>query len=231
MKNNLSIQEQLIKKIELLRRRIGEMERSEAKHKDAEGALDKARDELEEQLVRRSVELARTNVDLQDEISERKRAQAEIEALKKQMEFILGATRTGLDIIDSDYNMVYMDPVWQKVYGDYGGKKCYQYFMGRKNICPNCGVTKALETKKPVVTEEFLVKEGNRPIQVTTIPFQNEKGNWLVAEVNVDITERKKIELAFKEYTFKLEEQKQVLEQKNLALKELLGRVKKKRNK
>ena len=37
-------------------------------------------------------------------------------------------------------------------------------------------------------------KEGNRPIQVTTIPFQSEDGEWLVAEVNVDISERKRIE-------------------------------------
>jgi len=194
MKDNLSSQEQLIRKIESLRQRINELEKSQAERKEEENSLNKAREELEEQLVRRSVELARTNVDLQDEIKERKKAQAEIEALKKQMEFILGATKTGLDIIDSDYNMVYIDPVWQKVYGDPKGKKCYQYFMGSNKVCPGCGITRALETKKPVVTEEILVREGNRPIQVTTIPFQDEKGNWLVAEVNVDITERKKVE-------------------------------------
>ncbi len=196
MKDNLSNQEQLIRKIESLRYRIEQLERSEAKHKDEESSLSKARVDLEELLVRRSVELAKTNVDLRDEIEERKRAQAETTALKKQMEFILGATKTGLDIIDSDYNMVYIDPEWQKVYGDPKGKKCYQYFMGRRKVCAACGVTKSLAIKKPVVTEETLVKEGNRPIQVTTIPFQNEKGDWLVAEVNVDITERKNAQVA-----------------------------------
>jgi len=45
-----------------------------------------------------------------------------------------------------------------------------------------------------VITEEVLVKEGNRPVQITTIPFQDKDGNWLVAEVNVDISERKKVE-------------------------------------
>jgi PAS domain S-box-containing protein len=194
MKDNLSSQEQLIRNIESLRQRIGELEKSDAKHKDEENSLNKARNELEEQLVRRSVELSRINVDLQDEIKERKRAQEEIEALKKRMEFILGATKTGLDIIDSDYNIVYIDPEWQKVYGDSKGRKCYQYFMGSNKVCPGCGIREALETKKPVVTEEILMREGNRPIQVTTIPFQDEHGNWLVAEVNVDITERKKAE-------------------------------------
>ncbi len=116
------------------------------------------------------------------------------ETLLRQMEFILGATKTGMDIIDSDYNIRYIDPQWAKVYGDLAGKKCYEYFMGRKELCPGCGVTKALETKKPVVTEETLVREGNRRVQITTIPFQGEKGEWLVGEINIDVTERKKTE-------------------------------------
>ncbi len=128
------------------------------------------------------------------DISDRKRAEREVNMLKQQMEFILGATKTGLDIIDSEFNVRYIDPKWKKVYGEPAGRKCYEYFMGRSEICPGCGIPKALETKSITVTEEVLVKEGNRPIQVTTIPFQNEDGEWLVAEVNVDISERKKLE-------------------------------------
>ncbi|MDD4653060.1 MAG: PAS domain S-box protein [Methanothrix sp.] len=66
--------------------------------------------------------------------------------------------------------------------------------MGRNRPCPSCGIAKALHTKSPTVTEEVLVREASRPIQVTTIPFQNDNGEWLVAEVNVDITERKRTE-------------------------------------
>lgn len=128
------------------------------------------------------------------DITGQKKIADELRLVQKQVEYILGATKTGLDIIDSKFNIQYIDPEWQKVYGDFKGKKCYEYFMGRSEPCPNCGIVKALETKKPVVAEEVLAKEGNRHVQVTTIPFENEKGEWMVAEVNVDITERKKIE-------------------------------------
>ncbi|MEW6571468.1 MAG: PAS domain-containing protein [Nitrospirota bacterium] len=133
-------------------------------------------------------------LEISADISARKKAEKEIEKLKKQIEFILGVTKTGLDIIDPEFNIIYIDPEWKKIYGDPAGKKCYEYFMGRQEICPGCGIPKALETKSIVVTEEILIKEGNRPIQVTTMPFQDENGRWLCAEVNVDISERKKME-------------------------------------
>ncbi|HPG30920.1 MAG TPA: ATP-binding protein, partial [bacterium] len=87
-----------------------------------------------------------------------------------------------------------------KVYGDYRGRKCYEYFMGNASICNGCGVSIALQTKKITVTEEILFKENNRHIQVTSIPFQDSKsGEWLAAEVNVDITDRKLLEDNLKE--------------------------------
>jgi PAS domain S-box-containing protein len=127
-------------------------------------------------------------------ITKHKDAEEKIKDIQRQMEFILGVTKTGLDIIDSKFNIRYINPEWEKLYGDPTGRKCYEYFMDRNEICPGCGILKALETKTTIVTEEILVKERNRPIQVTTIPFQDDKGEWLVAEVNVDITDRKRVE-------------------------------------
>jgi PAS domain S-box-containing protein len=152
----------------------------------------------------------------------RKRSEEEIRTLKKQIEFILGVTKTGLDIIDSEFNIQYIDPEWAKVYGAPTGKKCYEYFMGRNEICPTCGIPKALKTKTNTVTEEILVKEANRPIQVTTIPYQNSEGEWLVAKVNVDITERKRAEetlrKAYEELGIRFQERTAELAKANEAL-------------
>jgi PAS domain S-box-containing protein len=140
------------------------------------------------------------------DITERMRVEEEARSLKTQIEFILGATKTGLNIINAEFNIRYIDPTWQKVYGDPTGRKCYDYFMGRDNPCHGCGVVKSLQTRSLVVTESVLVKENSRPVQVTTIPFQNDAGEWLVAQVNVDITNRKRNEAALKKYSEHLEE-------------------------
>jgi PAS domain S-box-containing protein len=147
---------------------------------------------------RKRIRLINNSATVEPLTAKQGRLAEEVRALKQQMEFILGVTKTGLDIIDSEFNIRYIDPEWAKPYGDPAGKKCFEYFMNRSDVCPHCGIPNALKRKSPVVTEEILVKEGSRPIQVTTIPFQNEKGEWLVAEINVDISERKHIEQALR---------------------------------
>ncbi|MDD5065627.1 MAG: PAS domain S-box protein [bacterium] len=136
---------------------------------------------------------------LQEEVAKRIKVETEVEELKRQIEFILGSTKVNLDIIDADYNLIYVDPEWKKSYGDLAGRKCYEYFMGKQERCGICGIDQALKTKSIQIYEQNLVKENNRIIRVTTLPYQNDKGEWLVAEVNVDITDMKKAEDTLRE--------------------------------
>lgn len=162
--------------------------------KQAEQEIRKLNEELERRVAERTEQLTGANTQLMREIEEHSRAEENIKSLNKQMEFILGATKTGLDIIDSKFNVLYVDPEWRKVYGDPSEQKCYEYFMGRDRTCNDCGMIEAMRTKKMVVTEQVQARENDRPVQVTTIPYQDEQGNWLFAEISVDITDRKKLE-------------------------------------
>lgn len=124
-------------------------------------------------------------------IAELDRTKDLLQEEQKRLDFILDITKTGVNICDADYNLHYVDKGWQKVYGDFQGRKCYEYFMGLNEPCPGCGIPKAIATKQVQITEEKLPKENNRVVEVHTIPFQDAKGQWMVAEFNVDISKQK----------------------------------------
>lgn len=128
------------------------------------------------------------------DITEQKKAEEQIRVLQQRIEFILGAAKTGLNITDKNYNLRFVDATWRRSHGEHQGRKCYEYFRGTDHPCPECAIPKALDTKQIMVYEGVLPKEGHRRTQVTAIPFQAENGEWLVAEVSVDITERKRLE-------------------------------------
>lgn len=166
------------------------------------------------ELIKKEVELKGYKTCLEEAVKERT---CKIQELNKQVEFVLGATKTGLDIIDAEYNIVYIDPEWKKLYGEPAGKKCYEYFMGKTSACLNCGIKEALKTKKTVVSEETLSKEGDRPIRVISTPYQDNKGNWLIAEVNVDISKEKVLADSLEKHRAHLEE---IVEERTRELRE-----------
>ena len=111
--------EELIQEIKLLKKRIAELETCEAKFQ-----------ELDDKIIRRAVELARTNVDLQDEIKERKKAEEalkeserKIRALYDQTFQFIGlmtpdgtlieANRTALEFSGIELSDVINKPFWQ----------------------------------------------------------------------------------------------------------------------
>ncbi len=133
------------------------------------------------------------------DVTEQDRAEQEMETIKAQLEYVLGATQTGFDIIDEDFNLVYVNPQWAAVLGDHSGRRCHEYFMGRSMPCEECAIPWALKSGRPAVREQFLVKEG-KVVRVHTIPLkETAQGKRLVAEFNIDITESKRAEEKLKE--------------------------------
>jgi len=130
---------------------------------------------------------------------ERRGTQADLVETHHRLETILGITKTGINITDEQYNLHYVDPAWQKVYGDPTGRKCYEYFMGGDRPCSTCGIPKAVATGQPQVSEETLPRENNRVVEVHTIPFEDAQGRRLIAEFNVDVTDRRRTEERLRE--------------------------------
>jgi signal transduction histidine kinase len=146
------------------------------------------------------------SAEIEETFTELHQAKEGANALRQQIEFILGATHTGLNIVDSDYNLEYVDTAWASLYGDYRGKKCHDYYAGQNEPCSTCGIEQALASNGVVVTEGCLIKENNRPVQISSIPITDADGRRLVAQVYVDITERKQAEHALQKSRDELEE-------------------------
>lgn len=128
------------------------------------------------------------------DITDRKAASNELSEAHSRLNTIMEITNTRIDIIDEQFNLVYVDPGWRKVHGDPSGVKCYTYFMGIDSPCGNCGIPRAIETGETQIVEQVLLSENNRVVEVHTIPFRDRFGRRLVAEFNIDITRRKKLE-------------------------------------
>lgn len=126
------------------------------------------------------------------------RQSQELRTERERLEYILNITRTGIDIVDANRNLHYVDKGWAQIYGDPAGRKCYEYFRNKDKPCCDCSIPKALLTKQVVVSEKQLPKENNRIVEAHTIPFVDADGQWLLAELKVDITERKTREIAIK---------------------------------
>ena len=128
------------------------------------------------------------------DVTEQYLARKAQERTTQRLEYILKVTRTGIDIVDGNYDLHYVDSLWQHDYGNPQGRKCYEYFKDRKKPCEDCGVVRALKTKEVAVFEQTLPREGNRTIECHTVPFQSEQGEWLAAMFSVDVTRRRELE-------------------------------------
>ncbi|MCR4411374.1 MAG: GAF domain-containing protein, partial [Thermoguttaceae bacterium] len=126
-------------------------------------------------------------------VLQRNLSEAKAKSLKRQIEQVLEVTRTGLRIFDADLNVLYVDPARQSLQGPARRNDCKDH-CGGSNGCHDGDLSKALTGKRQVVSDRIIHADGGRPVQVTTIPYQDADGRWLVAQVEVDLSERKRIE-------------------------------------
>jgi signal transduction histidine kinase len=122
-------------------------------------------------------------------------AQKKMDGLQHQIEFILKATGTDLAIMDSNYNMLYASSD-NETFKDSSKKiKCYEYCSHRSDVCLECGLKTAFESKTIVTIDQVERKDSNDEIrykEITLLPFKDMHDNWLVAELSIDRTEKNK---------------------------------------
>lgn len=126
------------------------------------------------------------------DITDRKRAEDTLMQERNRLIGILDSMQDGVYISNKDYDIEYINPILKKEYGPVKGRKCYEYFHGRKDGCPACN-NKDVFAGKTIHWEWFSPK-NERTYDVIDTPFENPDGTVSKLEILRDITARKRME-------------------------------------
>jgi signal transduction histidine kinase len=110
---------------------------------------------------------------------------------RNKQETIIESMGDGLDIVDKDFKIQFMNKNLLKLFGaEAVGKTCYEIYTGRTNPCDECPVVKGIEETGVL---EISALQG-KTFLVTHSPFKNPDGTVSIMEIFKDITERKELE-------------------------------------
>ncbi|MCK4287529.1 MAG: PAS domain-containing protein, partial [Candidatus Lokiarchaeota archaeon] len=119
---------------------------------------------------------------------------------EKYQSLIDGLTHVGIgiDIVNKDYEVLFQNQILKERFGDCRGKNCYRSYMGLEKPCEFCPMEEALKYNR--VERIELVAADGRSYELISAPFPNQEGLInKVAEVVIDITDRKQTEKKLKE--------------------------------
>ncbi len=137
------------------------------------------------------------------DVTERNKTREKIEQERKTLELVTRHTGTGLSIISKDYHIIWANKYLEQLRGELKGKQCYLKLSEYTDVCPNCGVKEVFDTgKDKVIHEQFVIaKDGTKHwLEISASPIRDTHNNIVaVAEMSIDITERKKAEIMLKE--------------------------------
>ncbi len=93
-------------------------------------------------------------------------------------------------LLTSDYYVAFANRSFREKYGEFGGKRCYEYCFERTKPCDSCESYKVLKTVQPHSWETK--GPGSSVIEAYAFPFTDIDGSPMILKMNVDVTEQKK---------------------------------------
>jgi PAS domain S-box-containing protein len=138
-----------------------------------------------------------------EDITERKQAEEALRIERDNLKNIFEAMEDGVYIVNQQYDIQYVNPILVNDFGVYEGRKCYEYFHDRTEVCPWCKNPDVF-AGKTVRWEWFSSKKGKTYDLIDT-PLKSPDGSISKLEIFRDITERKKAEENIKKRNEELE--------------------------
>jgi PAS domain S-box-containing protein len=131
------------------------------------------------------------------DITERKKAERELQLERDNLLNIFNSMEDGVYIVDKNYNLEYVNPSLVKEFGQFEGMKCFKYFEDLNEICPQCK-NKELFQGKTLKGEWFSFK-NQKTYDLIDTPLKNPDGSISKLGIFRDETDRKQAEKIIKE--------------------------------
>jgi len=168
-------------------------------------------EDLEARVQTRTAELAETNEQLTSEMAQRARAQEQTAAERARLFNVLGMLPGYTCLLTPERDLAYVNQGFVELFGEPGGRKCYQAMFGRREPCPNCRSFEPLTTGEPIMWEQ--TSPAGAVFEMYNSGFTDLDGTQLILEFALDITERHDAQEALGEALADLQRSNAELEQ------------------
>ena len=154
--------------------------------------------QLANSFQRMAQRLKKTITDLNDEIDGRKKTEEKLRDNQRFLDSIFNSIQDGIVVLDKDLNVVKVNAWKEKIHADIMplvGKKCFNAFHQRQEICPQCPSLRALKTgqQQTEIISSICVNNEMKWFEITAFPIKDADGKVVgIIEHVKDITRAQK---------------------------------------
>ena len=151
---------------------------------------------MNEELTTTDEELRQAHAGLEQRVQERTQELKEaVDALKTERQRLYDVLETlpvYVCLLAPDYQMPFANRYFRETFGDPKGRCCYDFLFNLQEPCETCETYTVMKTRAP--HHWYWTGPNNRDYDIYDFPFIDTNGSFLILEMGIDITDRKRAE-------------------------------------